>query len=57
MLRQYKSLIQKKKRHYQLKIATDIDQIDKQDPQEYWKYWKKHNKRKHVASHSEITFE
>ena len=57
MLRQYKSLIQKKKRHYQLKIATDIDQIDKRDPQEYWKYWKKHNKRNYVASHSEITFE
>ena len=40
-----------------MKIATDIDQINKRDPQEYWKYWKKHNKRKNVASYSEITLE
>ena len=37
MLRQYKQLIQKKKRHYQVKLSQ-LENMRTEDPNSYWKF-------------------
>ena len=36
----YKSLIQRKKRNHQMKVAADVEAMQTSDPQAYWKFWK-----------------
>ena len=40
MLRQYKQLIQKKKRHYQEVKLSQLENMKTEDPNSYWKFWK-----------------
>ena len=40
MLRQYKQLIQKKKRHYQEVKLSQLENMRTEDPNSYWKFWK-----------------
>ena len=40
MLRQYKQLIQKKKRHYQQFKLNQLENMRTEDPNAYWKFWK-----------------
>ena len=40
MLRQYKQLIQKKKRHYQQLKLSQLENMRKEDPNSSWKFWK-----------------
>ena len=40
MLRQYKQLIQKKKRHYQKVKLSQLENMRTEDPNSYWKFWK-----------------
>ena len=49
--RDYRRLIQYKKRKHQLSVATKFEQLVSSDPQEYWRIWRK-NKARHP--HSEI---
>ena len=40
MLRQYKQLIQKKKRHYQQVKLSQLENMRTENPNAYWKFWK-----------------
>ena len=40
MLRQYKQLIQKKKRHYQQVKLSQLENMRTEDPNSYWEFWK-----------------
>ena len=44
LLRQYKSLIQRKKRKYRLTIASEVKYLHERDPQGYWQFWKRHKR-------------
>ena len=41
LMREYKALIQRKKRSYHLAIASDVKHLHKCDPQGYWRFWKR----------------
>ena len=45
MLRDYKTLLQRKKRKYFYEIRTELEQMVTTNPQHYWDFWKKHKKR------------
>ena len=40
MIRQYKQLIQKKKRHYQQVKLSQLENMRTKDPNSFWKFWK-----------------
>ena len=40
MLRQYKQLIQEKKRHYQQVKLSQLENMRTEDQKSYWKFWK-----------------
>ena len=42
LMREYKALIQRKKRKYYLAIASDVKYLHERDPQGYWQFWKRH---------------
>ena len=42
--REYKRILQRKKRLYKKAVAEDLNSVSKTDPQEYWRFWKKHKK-------------
>ena len=44
-LRNYKTLLQRKKRKYFYEIRTELEQMVTTNPQHYWDFWKKHKKR------------
>ena len=41
LMREYKALIQRKKRNYHLAIAADVKHLHQCDPQGYWCFWKR----------------
>ena len=41
LMREYKALIQRKKRNYHLAIASDVKHLHECDPQGYWRFWKR----------------
>ena len=45
MLRQYKQLIQRKKRQYQQAKLSELENMRTEDPNSYWKFWKSLNPR------------
>ena len=45
MLRQYKQLIQRKKRQYQQAKLSEPENMRTEDPKSYWKFWKSLNPR------------
>ena len=45
MLRQYKQLIQRKKRQYQQAKLNEPENMRTEDPNSYWKFWKSLNPR------------
>ena len=45
MLRQYKQLIQRKKRQYQQAKLSELENMRTEDPNSYWKIWKSFNPR------------
>ena len=45
MLRQYKQLIQRKKRQYQQAQLSELENMRTEDPNSYWKFWKSLNPR------------
>ena len=42
LMREYKALIQRKKRKYNFAIALDVKYLHEHDPQGYWRFWKRH---------------
>ena len=42
LMREYKALIQRKKRNYHLAIASDVKHLHECDPQGYWRFWKRY---------------
>ena len=51
-LRDYKTLLQRKKRRYFYEIQTELKQMVPTNPQHYWDFWKKH--KEHTVSYIEI---
>ena len=49
MLRQYKQLIQRKKRQYQQAKLSELENMRTEDPNSYWKFWKSLNPRNVTA--------
>ena len=45
LLRQYKQLIQRKKRQYQQAKLSELENMRTEDPNSYWKFWKSLNPR------------
>ena len=45
ILRQYKQLIQRKKRQYQQAKLSELENMRTEDPNSYWKFWKSLNPR------------
>ena len=40
----YNRITQSKKRKYQEKIASEIENLNSNDPEDYWRFWKKHKR-------------
>ena len=43
LMREFKALIQWKKRKYNFAIALNVKYLHERDPQGYWRFWKRHN--------------
>ena len=41
LMREYKALIERKKRNYHLAIASDVKHLHECDPKGYWRFWKR----------------
>ena len=42
LMREYKALIQRKKRKYNFANVLDVKYLHERDPQGYWRFWKRH---------------
>ena len=52
--RQYKSVVQRKKRNHYQKLARKLEDMHSNNPTEYWRYWKKHRKNINNTQHKEL---